>query len=166
MLQYCVLSSDPSLLLSASLLLLQLFNHGYWYVFIQLRSSHTLVHVVWLYLNSAFALNNSRRCLSDIVVSGENLPDIEPNPVVNQNSLILNLECTSSYVKLLGLVGIRTQPLSYSIPVGIWAMSSRKENLSDLQTRPSYVSGLSPQYSVLSRHSGDVVVRMENLPDT
>jgi len=117
MLKYCVLSSDPSLLLSASLL--QLFNHGYWYVFIQLRSSHTLVHVVWKYLNSSFALHNSCRCLGDIVVSGENLSDIEPNPVVNQNSMIPNLECTSSYVKLLGIVEIRTQPLPYSIPLGV-----------------------------------------------
>jgi len=44
--------------------------------------------------------------------------------------------------------------------------SSQTENLSDLQTRPGYVSGLSPQSSVLSRHSGNVVVPEENLPDT
>jgi len=31
------------------------------------------------------------------------------------------------------------------------------ENLSDLQTRPGYVSGLSPQSSVLVRHSGDII---------
>jgi len=40
-----------------------------------------------------------------------------------------------------------------------------KENLSDLQTRPGYVSGLSPKSSVISRHSGDVVPK-ENLSDT
>jgi len=91
---------------------------------------------------------------------GENFSDIKPNPVVDQNSLILNPECTLLYLKLFGLVEIRTQPLSYSILVGVWAMlSSQEENLSDLQTRASYVSELSPQSSVLSKHSGDVVIR-------
>jgi len=67
---------------------------------------------------------------------------------------------------LFGPVEIITQPLSYSILIGIWAMSSsQRENLSDLQTRPGYVSGLSPQSSVVSRHSGDVVVPEENVPD-
>jgi len=37
-----------------------------------------------------------------------------------------------------------------------------KENLSDLQTKPGYVSGLIPQSSVIWRHAGDVVVPKEN----
>ena len=97
----------------------------------------------------------------------ENLSDIEPNPVVDQNSLILNFECTLLYLKLFGPVEIRNQPLSYSILIGVWALSSPQEkNLSDLQTRPSYVSQLSPQSSVLSRHSGNIVVPKEPHHDT
>ena len=82
------------------------------------------VHLIWLYLNSVFVLQYSRRCLGDVVVPGENLLDIEPYPVVDQNSLIPNLECTLLYLKLFGLVEIRTQPSSYSILVGVWAVSS------------------------------------------
>jgi len=67
---------------------------------------------------------------------------------------------------LFGPVEIRTQPLSYSVLSGIWAISSsQREKLFDLQTRPGYVSGLSSQSSFVSRHSGDVVPE-ENLPDT
>jgi len=55
---------------------------------------------------------------------GENLSDIKPNPVVDQNLLIPNLQCTLLYLILSGLVEIKTQPLSYSKLVGIWAISS------------------------------------------
>jgi len=45
---------------------------------------------------------------------GENLSDIKPNPVVDQNLLIPNIERTLLYLILSGLVEINTQPLSYS----------------------------------------------------
>jgi len=45
---------------------------------------------------------------------GENLSDIKPNLVVDQNLLIPYLERTLLHLILSGLVEIKTQPLSCS----------------------------------------------------
>ena len=43
----------------------------------------------------------------------------------------------SCYLSTFDFGCIRTQPLSYSIIIGIWAMSSsQRENLSDIQPNP------------------------------
>jgi len=159
-LQYCVTSSDMSLLLSASMLL---YNSTKLYLFS--RNPATLVHLVSLYLNLVLVLQLTLRVWAMSSSLGENFSDSKPNPVVDQNLLIPNLECTLLYLKLFGLVEIRTQPLSYSYLVGIWAMSpSRRKTF--LICKLDLVTYQSPQSSVFSRHLGDVVVRKENLPDT
>jgi len=52
-----------------------------------------LVHLISSYLNSALVLQLTRRYLGDVVVPEENLSDIEPDLVADQNTLILNLGC-------------------------------------------------------------------------
>jgi len=151
-----------SLLLSASKLLYNLTT-----LYLVSPNPATLVHLVWSYLNSALALQLTRRCLGGVVVPGGKPFRCQTKP-----------GCGSEFTD--------TQPWAYFIVFNIiwssWNQTSAlvlqltrrylgdvvfpEENLSDLQTRPGYVSGLSPQSSVFSRHSGDVAVRKENLPDT
>jgi hypothetical protein len=62
--------------------------------------------------------------LGDVVIRKENLSDSRPNPVVKQEFLKSNRVRVFYLSVLFGLVEIGTQPLSYSIIAGVWAMLS------------------------------------------